>query len=61
MFSITFILSLVVLFESIAIVIMVLRMHRHKKHYKEVLNKIYRAYNTSYRQMKGMQSLFDER
>jgi LPXTG-motif cell wall-anchored protein len=59
--SMIIILSIAVGVEALLILLLLLLLKRRKKKYKEHMNKVFRSWNTSRRQLNGMEDLFSER
>lgn len=55
------VLSIIIAIEALIIVSLFLRLKNRKKKYSNKMDRLYRSYNTAFRQMKGMEDLFNER
>ena len=53
--------SVIVAIETLIIGYLFYRLKNRNRYYKKQFDKIFKSWNTAYRQMKGMEELFNER
>lgn len=57
----TVVLLIIIGVETIGLVLLVIKIYKLMRHYKDKIGKIYRSFNTGLRQLKGTEDLFNER